>query len=42
MHKNFHEAYSSGKVNPPSERSTGVVFTIVALAVAAWWRHSRP
>jgi hypothetical protein len=40
MQKNFHETFGSGKVDPPSERSTGIVFTIVALIVAAWWRHS--
>jgi hypothetical protein len=40
MRKNFHETYSHGKVEPPSERSTGLVFTVAILLVSAWWRHS--
>ena len=37
--KSFHESYSSGEaVKPPSERSTGLVFTAVAVIVAALWR----
>jgi len=40
MRKNFHESYSQGDVKPPSERSTGLVFTVVALVVAALWRNS--
>ena len=40
MGKNFHETYSRGEAKRPPERSTGLVFTVVALVVAAWWRHS--
>lgn len=40
MRKDFHETYSHGEIKPPSERSTGVVFSVVALIVAAWWRNS--
>ena len=37
--KSFHERYNSGEVvKPPSDRSTGIVFTVVALVVAALWR----
>jgi hypothetical protein len=37
--KVFHESYASGEaVKPPSERSTGLVFTAVAVIVAALWR----
>jgi hypothetical protein len=40
MRNNFHEVYAQGAVKLPSERSTGVVFTVVALLVAAVWRNS--
>jgi hypothetical protein len=37
----FHESFSSGEsVKPPSDRSTGIVFTVVALIVALWWRNT--
>ena len=39
--KSFHESYSSGEaVKPPSDRSTGIVFTVVAVVVALWWRNT--
>ena len=39
--KSFHESYSSGEaVKPPSDRSTGIVFTVVAVIVALWWRNT--
>ena len=39
--KSFHESYSSGEaVKPPSDRSTGIVFTVVAVVVALWWRDT--
>jgi hypothetical protein len=39
--KSLHESYSSGEaVKPPSDRSTGIVFTVVALIVALWWRST--
>lgn len=37
MRKNFHESYSGGEIKPPSERSTGLVFAVAAVIVAAWW-----
>jgi hypothetical protein len=40
MGRNFHEGYRHAEVKPPSERATGLVFTTVALIVAAWWRNS--
>ncbi|KAB2912680.1 MAG: hypothetical protein F9K29_18105 [Hyphomicrobiaceae bacterium] len=39
---NFHESYASGEINPPSERSTGLVFTAVAVIVAVLWRGRPP
>jgi hypothetical protein len=40
VRKNFHESFGhSGAVAPPSSRSTGLVFTCVALVVAALWRR---
>src|SRR5262245_430110 len=38
MSRNFHESYAQANVKPPSERSTGLVFTVLALIVAAWSR----
>jgi hypothetical protein len=40
MKKNFHEAFTHGDLKPPSERSTGLVFTAVAVIVAVLWRHN--
>jgi hypothetical protein len=40
MAKNFHEQFSSDAGPLPSERSTGLVFTAVALVVAYLWRAS--
>jgi hypothetical protein len=37
--RNFHETYAPGDVQPPSDRSTGLVFAGVALIVALLWRH---
>jgi hypothetical protein len=41
VNKNFHEMYAAGEVKLPSERSTGIVFAVVALLVALWWRASQ-
>ena len=38
--QNFHEAYTSGAVKPPSARSTGFVFTGAALLLAVTLRHN--
>jgi hypothetical protein len=39
--QSFHESFSSGDaVKPPSDRSTGIVFTVVAVIVALWWRNT--
>jgi hypothetical protein len=38
--KGFHESYAGDAVKPPSDRSTGLVFVVVALIVAIWWRHT--
>jgi hypothetical protein len=40
MRTNFHESYAGGEIKPPSERSTGLLFSVVALIVAGLWRHS--
>jgi hypothetical protein len=40
MRQNFHESYGAAEIKPPSERSTGIVFTVVALLVAAGWRNA--
>jgi hypothetical protein len=37
---NFHESYATSEIKPPSERSTGLVFTAVAVIVAILWRNS--
>lgn len=39
MSQNFHERFEAEKVKPPSERSTGLVFSVVALLIAFWLRH---
>ena len=39
MPSNFHESFTAGYVKPPSERSTGLVFSGVALLFAFMWRH---
>ncbi len=36
---NFHEAFAGEQVKPPSERSTGLVFTAIAGLVAYHNRH---
>jgi hypothetical protein len=40
MRANFHESYAGGEVKPPSERSTGLLFAVIALIFAGLWRHS--
>jgi hypothetical protein len=41
MRKNFHESFGQpAAVEPPSERSTGLVFACVALVVAVLWRNT--
>ncbi len=40
MSQNFHESFSGGEVKLPSERSTGLIFAVVALVVAVAWRNS--
>ena len=40
MAGNFHEKYAPNEVKLPSERSTGLVFAVVAAAVAVLWRDS--
>ena len=40
MRQNFHETYSPGDIKLPSERSTGLVFSVVAVIVAVWWRDT--
>jgi hypothetical protein len=37
--RNFHEAYTSGAVKPPSARSTGFVFAGIAVLLAISLRH---
>jgi hypothetical protein len=38
--KGSHESYASEAAKPPSDRSTGLVFVVVAVVVAVWWRHT--
>jgi hypothetical protein len=38
--KNFHEAYGQSAVEPPSPRSTGLVFAVVAILAAIFLRHT--
>ena len=40
MAGDFHESYEGGAIEPPSERSTGLVFAAVALIVAILKRNS--
>ena len=40
MSGRFHETFDGGDVKPPSERSTGLTFTVVAVIVAVIWRNS--
>ena len=40
MIRNFHESFSQGELKPPSERSTGLLFAIVAAVVAGVWRET--
>lgn len=38
--RDFHESYAGDEVKPPSERSTGLLFAVVAVIVAVLWRDS--
>jgi len=38
MAKNFHEQFDRPELPLPPDRSTGLVFTVVALVVAYFWR----
>ena len=40
MAKNFHENFAAGEVQPPSERSTGLVLATVAVIVSVLWREN--
>ena len=40
MRTNFHERYAGSEVKPPSDRSTGLWFAVVAIIVAGLWRNS--
>ena len=40
MKPNFHESYAEGEIKPPSERSTGLLFAILAVTVAILRRDS--
>ena len=40
MASNFHEHYERPELPLPSDRSTGLVFTAVALLLAYVWRHN--
>jgi predicted membrane metal-binding protein len=40
MRTNFHESFAGSEINPPSERSTGLLFAAVAVIVAVLWRNS--
>ena len=42
MSKNFHENYHQPDIPLPPARSTGIVFTVVALIVALVFRNSLP
>jgi hypothetical protein len=37
--KSFHESFAHDAIAPPSDRSTGLVFSVVAILVALAWRH---
>ena len=41
MKKNFHESYTEGKIELPSDKSTGLVFAAVCLLAAYLLRHSQ-
>lgn len=42
MKKNFHEAFTEGEIELPSDRSTGIVFAVVALIAAYFLRAIQP
>jgi glycerol-3-phosphate acyltransferase PlsY len=42
MATNFHETYREGEIKPPSERSTGLLFSAIAAIVAALWHNVPP
>jgi hypothetical protein len=37
---NFHESYVGANAKPPSDRSTGLVFAVIAVFVAGRWHQS--
>lgn len=41
MRSNFHESFAQGAIKPPSERSTGLVFVVIALLIA-YLRRDNP
>jgi len=41
MRKNFHETYRPDAVKPPSARSTGILFAVIAVIAAIIWRNDR-
>lgn len=41
MAKNFHEHYDRPELPLPPDRSTGLVFTAIALIVAYFWRNDQ-
>ena len=40
MAKNFHENFGASEIEPPSERSTGLVLATAAVIVAVLWREN--
>jgi energy-converting hydrogenase Eha subunit A len=42
MSGSFHEELQREEVKPPSERSTGIVFTVLAAIIAALYRNTMP
>jgi hypothetical protein len=40
MSGGFHEPLTTSEIKPPSARGTGIVFAVVALIVAALFRHT--
>jgi uncharacterized membrane protein len=38
--QNFHENFAGSEIKPPSERSTGLLFTGLAVILAVLWRTS--
>jgi hypothetical protein len=40
LRQDSHESFGRDDIKPPSDRSTGLVFAVVALIIAVWWRNS--